>query len=764
MRYFICTALLILVCISSYSQDDKHTNTAGSEVIIEAPYRLEKYDSEGDLNSLPLHVFVHGSSCAGCNNELMNILVKVKNAAATEFLDTILFNDYSVETFNSLFVNKSYTDLDFGIQSFDESLAKNSNIYTIDFTSNEHSFPHTTYTDITKDYWWFTILIPAEKFDPFGDIIDLEVYCELDWDPDYVCSLRIFRQEESLPTISDWLRGDTHFHGLFTQNSAEVGLPLDVSKLMAKICGLDWVTITDHSCDFDNYGSGTHQNWEMLRNQIIDLNNEEDSFLLIHAIEMSVKNSANDNVHALVYPSPTAPLSMPYFGDGKGDLFATEISIDKLSDSLLLYGAFSYMAHPFAQGDALSFIVDGSVWNLGESDFTANGGNHEFFGTVVCNNLSETSDVFSADEGQVIKPGFVGGQIWNLYSNLKCTEANNPWDVLHESGSGFYHFPLDDELNTTNRFMQNLEATKFIWKKSLHLKNQNSNIENWKFFIEAGSDSHGSFNFSNTDLFMGLSGQVTDNSIGKLSSLVYCPQGAGENGENILAAMKNGNLILSSGPIIGFGIDTDNTINSNEIILGNDAVLDFNIFDQSQINIFAANTAEFGEIISKKIIITTESQDYIYDLPLNINTIELSLTEILNDVGFYEFTNDWFMLRAEMTTLRYYSEPEVYHCNSAEFHSYTNPVWLKVNEANLSKTQDSENRVSFYPNPASESITINSTELGNVFIYNLTGQLLLQTEIVNNGKIDISMLEQGSYYITFRSINCNQSEKIIVIK
>lgn len=107
MKY-ILLLLLLSVCFIANSQNDlKQANTVGSEIIADAPYHLQKYDSLGNINPVPLHVFVHASSCIGCNNELMNIVVKVKNASETQFLDTLLFEDYSPEEFNNLFVNKS---------------------------------------------------------------------------------------------------------------------------------------------------------------------------------------------------------------------------------------------------------------------------------------------------------------------------------------------------------------------------------------------------------------------------------------------------------------------------------------------------------------------------------------------------------------------------------------------------------------------------------------------------------------------------------
>ncbi|MFH2094301.1 MAG: hypothetical protein ABIJ16_01270 [Bacteroidota bacterium] len=90
-------------------------------------------------------------------------------------------------------------------------------------------------------------------------------------------------------------------------------------------------------------------------------------------MEMSVNNSAGNIVHALVYPDPADPYSLPYIADGGGDLFSTSLDIDMMLDSLEQYNGFCYAAHPFAEGDALSSLVNGSVWNICDSLYPLNG-------------------------------------------------------------------------------------------------------------------------------------------------------------------------------------------------------------------------------------------------------------------------------------------------------------------------------------------------------------------------------------------------------
>ena len=53
---------------------------------------------------------------------------------------------------------------------------------------------------------------------------------------------------------------------MFTQNEAEVGLPLCGTKEAGQLIGLDWITTTDHTSDFDNYGDGNiNTNWDRIK-------------------------------------------------------------------------------------------------------------------------------------------------------------------------------------------------------------------------------------------------------------------------------------------------------------------------------------------------------------------------------------------------------------------------------------------------------------------------------------------------------------------
>lgn len=753
--------------LTGFSQiNPRQANTTGSEVFADAPYQMKMYNDSGSLNPIPIHVFVHQSSGFGSNNQLMDITIKIKNSLDSSFIQTINFDDYTDSAFQTLFINESPDDAELDIQPFSESGAIKDPVFTINFTSHSNAIPYTTFVNITQDYWWFTILIPPDKIDGLNPIIDFEVFMGLDWASDYTCYLRVFRQEEDVPSITNWSRGDLHYHGLYTQNDAEVGLPIDATKLIAKICGLDWISLTDHSCDLDNYGIGSHENWQHLENSIIQLNASDSTFIFLRGMEMSINNSEGKIVHSLAYPAPEDPFGLAYIGDGGGDLFSTAVSINQLSDSLTKYGAFTYAAHPFSEGDVLSALVNGSVWNISHPEFPENVQPHPSIGTVICNNLLFSSDIFSEEANKLIKDNIIGGEIWNLCNLLRTNDdAENPWDVFH-TNSGFSYWPESDILHPDYRFYQNMDVTEFIWRKGLSSKNTNTDIENWKFFISAGSDAHGSFNYSTTDFSFGVYGYVTENVIGKFSTLTFCPNGMGANGQNVLHALKNGNAILSSGPIAGFEIETDTTNSFPEIIIGNDVELSFVYFQNSIIRVFAANSAEYGEIFSKQMKVITETETFFYDFPNDTAILEACLEDIFEEIFDGNIPIDeYFLMMLEMHSLKEYDNTEIYKRESEVFKSFTNPVWIKIDFPVGTDKVNEKLDVKLFPNPTSDFININftGTNRAKLILSDSKGMVLLTKEIEQNTRLSIKDFSSGLYFIKIIT-DTNFTVKKIVIQ
>ncbi len=743
---------------------DKQTNTAGSDIAADAPYRMKKLNIYNQVNSIPLHIYVHWSSCLNCSNELMDIKVYLKNASDASFSNVLEFDSYTVSAFNSLITSRSLEDNTWGVQGFDASGYLKDDESTIRFTADGSLFGN-EYVSIDQDYWYFTLNIPAEKLASYGDIIDIKVYFSLDWATDQEQYFRVFRYNDDLPKAPGWYRGDTHYHTMFTQNDVEFGLPLEGTKEAAKKIGLDWITVTDHSCDYDEFGSDMSDNWGRLGSFILDLNYSDSTLLFIRALEASIKNSAGEVVHALLYPSETSPFSCPFFLDGGGDVGATSNTVPQTLADLVSYNGFAYCAHPFAEVDALPFVINGGIWNLGDGGFPENDDPHPSAGTVICNDLAESTDLYSQNGQYLFENGLVGGEIWNNRKNLTTTDQeNDPWNVTY-SGSITSFAPMGASNSALHfyRFRQNLDVVDFLQKRSLSMKNIYPSIKNWKFFMSAGSDAHGSFNYSNTELTFGITGAINDNALGKLSTLTYCPNGMGYNGRKVLKALKYGNTILSDGPIITMGISTDGNSSTSEIYIGQDTVLTYQQLTNAKLVFDTYITPEFGNISLITLTGITKDSIYYYDLPVQTHQ-EYNLQSILTNLFGFIPNNQYFSIRASMNSIKYYGTlSTIYRQTYDTFFSITNPIWIKTSLVTSDNGISQPLDIVLRPNPVRDRFYINVAAYDNfvVKIYDINNKLVLDEKYTDRG-INVKNLPSGFYLATFLSEHGVFNKKIII--
>ncbi|HNW88737.1 MAG TPA: T9SS type A sorting domain-containing protein [Bacteroidales bacterium] len=742
----------------------KQTNTTGSDLAADVPYRLKKINPDNQINSVPLHFYVHSSSCFGCNNEITDIKVWLKNADDQSFGSVLTFDTYSNQAFDSLLICRSVEDVSWGVQGFGASGYVKDNQSTIRFTSDQSIFG-THYVDITEDYWYFTLNIPAEKLALLDDIFDIKVNFSLNMETDQQQYFRVFRSDDDIPKISGWYRGDMHNHALFTQNDVEFGLPMEATKVAAAKIGLDWITVSDHSCDYDNYGSSMQNNWDRLAAAVQNLNSTDSSFIFIRAMEASINNSKGKVVHALLYPSPADPFCYNFFLDGGGDLSSTSNTVVQALTSLSGYNGFSYAAHPFAEGDELGIFVGGGIWNLGDPLFAENGVPFPTQGTVSCNDLSLTSDLYSNDTTYLFRKGLAGGEIWNDRNSLSTTdEENNPWNVEF-SGSITPFAPIDSNNSSHHyyRFIQGLDVSDFLQKKSLKVKNANPSVNNWKFFMGAGSDAHGSYNYSNTEQSFGIYGSINDNATGKITTLAYCPNGMGHNGENVLNALKNGNTILSDGPIVNMGISTDGNDSTYEIVIGQDVELTSQQMVNASLIVETVITPEFGSINQVTLTGITEDSIYHYDLPVSNHQV-FNLQNILDTLFGYIPGDQYFMIRASMRSTKYYGPlSTIYRKTCDRFFSITNPVWIKTSLITSYDDPVNSENIIIKPNPVSEKFFINLPENDNysVRIFDMNGKPVLEEPYTARG-IYVNNLSSGFYIAAFFNEKNIINKKIII--
>lgn len=79
---------------------------------------------------------------------------------------------------------------------------------------------------------------------------------------------------------------------------------------------------------------------------------------------------------------------------------------------------------------------------------------------------------------------------------------------------------------------------------------------------------------------------------------------------------------------------------------------------------------------------------------------------------------------------------------------------------------EKERQISVYPNPAKNIINIESEELiREVRVYNTLGEMVLKLEIGNSeGKVDVSGLENGIYFVEVLTDEMNYKDKILIFR
>ena len=290
-----------------------------------------------------------------------------------------------------------------------------------------------------------------------------------------------------------YYRGDTHVHTIFSQSILEFGNPIAATKEAAKSIGIEWVVVTDHSSDFDNWKDNSIDNaWERIGQDVDEVNAADPSIVFIKGLEVSLLNAQRELVHFLAYPNPNIPDNLPYLGDGGGDIQLANYTARRALTTLEEIGGFAYSAHPFATEDDIPVV--GGLWNIGDGDFPFTGQMFDVGGFVLCNKVSEPSDLISNDDNKWIQDRLKGGQIWgDRYSLIGDVDPYDPYNIKEASGAGDFEAAPEGDANYLNRYRQGEQVINFMNTKGLRLKNENEDLENFKYYFSAGSDAHGSF-------------------------------------------------------------------------------------------------------------------------------------------------------------------------------------------------------------------------------------------------------------------------------
>ena len=478
-----------------------------------------------------------------------------------------------------------------------------------------------------------------------------------DWPPqDFY--LRVELNAPPLPQISNWYRGDIHYHCGYTDNPAERGYPLDLTRQAAILAGMDWLLLTDHSTDLSP---------EVYKADLDDVRKYRDGrLMMIRGEEVTVlsgKDVVLGTIHMVAAPSPDDPdkgfpdLKNPddtVIVTGDGSPSHAAIPLKEALARINAAGGFAYAAHPF---DPISPVMRGGRWDL-------------------------TVD-FLAPDGKQLLGGLVGLEPWNRATMFTADDMRDPFCVVPHSDASAC-FQRDPAADQYVRLEQGInEGWLPLLRLGLGARSDGIDAPLFKTFLAAGSDAHGDLNFeASMDVvdFLGkparsINGYAEDNALGRISTVVYAPGGMGPRGENVLHALREGRAVGSNGPILiaGFDRNSNGSLDDpGDVGIGQEISCLLKSLPPLQLQ--WVSSEEFGPVRSIKLMVGTDAGELPpVELPVpsaqalvSGGLIPFDLHQVLKAGG-----QKWIYIRLVATTR-----------NSAnnEFRCYTNPIWIKATD------------------------------------------------------------------------------------
>jgi hypothetical protein len=381
-----------------------------------------------------------------------------------------------------------------------------------------------------------------------------------------------------------WFYGDTHYHSIYTNDIKEIGNPIPETSTAAKAIGLDWLVITDHSCDLDDVDPDVSplRRWDRLKTELTSPEISNEKFRCIQGEEITLVSGGENYVHMLAFGGMENMVEGAFLPDEGG--FMTEVfheSIKKLLQKVARTGGYS---------DKETQRLFGKV--------------HSFEDVLTM--LPKQALIFAARPFQIAQPPppgiwttenlyhprLTGFEFWNGRSRSSTQLTINPF------ACSSWQNPEEQVKRDQARIKKLIDWSESKWdlalRRGLAGWADTDELPSLRPVFLAGTDAHGSFNYS-----VGLSWDyrsrliVDDNALGKVRTVIYTLSpftDAVPTEEEILATIRKGSCVVTDGPIIEFSIENDGNIAH----MGE--VLDIAGSKDITINVQAFTTPEFGSV------------------------------------------------------------------------------------------------------------------------------------------------------------------------
>jgi hypothetical protein len=478
--------------------------------------------------------------------------------------------------------------------------------------------------------------------------------------------LSIYLATEPLPLrdTSQWYYGDTHYHSDYTNDIKEFGGPVADTRAAAECIGLDWLVLTDHSVDLDDRnpyfaGRGGDTRWEALGKEVTQANSQG-SVRILRGEEVTVLGKeglpgGSNTLHLLVFGSELHRL-IPGAWARKGLL---SLIAGKLPPET--QGLYEYL---FGTIHELGAVLTGKDKDGGAVP--------DLEGRSV---QAQKALAFAAHPTTMAQGA---GGTWEDEDLQQAIHGMEAWNGRAWFGASPQECPFDHWKRVRRKERDKcLKATE-RWDEILRWRAEHASEP--PFVLLAGSDAHGSFNYS-VGLGKDWDGvRADDNCLGRVRTLLYLPEpkAAREmlSEEEVVEAIRTGSCVVTDGPVVDFtlGFNGGAPATLGQVLpVAGDGTLD--------LRLRACSTDEFGPVEHVDLVYwflgmkrSKTERVRVGEAPGGLlgNLLALALHHVQTSPWEVEVPPGSGYVRMQMETeVDTPDGKQVYRC-------FTNPIWIQA--------------------------------------------------------------------------------------
>lgn len=482
----------------------------------------------------------------------------------------------------------------------------------------------------------------AGSFPPYSETSAVEIHLETYLAQDALPAGRAAHQSGP----RQWFYGDTHYHSAYTNDVKEFGGAVPEARHAGQAVGLDWLVITDHSCDLDEVdpGFGGKTRWDRLGAELALPEVSDNRFRCIHGEEITLYGRDGEIVHMLAMGAMDSLVEgafLPYDGGGfQADL--ARKALEKIIKASRGYSA-NIPKQLFGKILTLETVLD----MLPEDTLTF---------------AAHPYDVAQLppakwNEDDLAQPQLTGHEFWNGRSRSSAGSTFDPFSRAAWTNQDTMAKKDRSRIRKLKRHARDhwdphLQAGVEQWPASKELPSRRP------VFI-AGSDAHGDFNYHVGWAWDYRKFEVNDNALGRVRTAVYLPEHGADTvpeTDDILAALKRGACVVTDGPLVEFSI----AFNGQMATMGK--VLTVSGDGELELKVLPHTTPEFGQVQQVELVTYFAGQR---KKSPRRTTLGAGTSKVIRLDGLQGY------VRVECQTVG---------AGGEGFCCFTNPIWVRVTD------------------------------------------------------------------------------------